>query len=105
MRALVKRIKYAVKDLSATVLLHDGRILVSDFDDLDECIRRVTKVFGVHSVCPAVEMPKDDFDALCNQAVAMMADLSGTFRVTRAARTRTTSWIRPLSTSKWDTAS
>ena len=82
MRALVKRIKYAVKDLSATVLLHDGRILVSDFDDLDECIRRVTKVFGVHSVCPAVEMPKDDFDALCNQAVAMMADLSGTFRVT-----------------------
>ena len=64
------------------MLLHDGRILVSDFDDLDECIRRVTKVFGVHSVCPAVEMPKDDFDALCNQAVAMMADLSGTFRVT-----------------------
>ena len=43
MRALVKRIKYAVKDLGATVLLHDGRILVSDFDDLDECIRRVTK--------------------------------------------------------------
>jgi thiamine biosynthesis protein ThiI len=82
MRALVKRIKYAVKDLGATVLLHDGRILVSDFDDLDECIRRVTKVFGVHSVCPAVEMPKDDFDALCNQAVAMMTDLSGTFRVT-----------------------
>ena len=82
MRALLKRIKYAVKDLGATVLLHDGRILVSDFDDLDECIRRVTKVFGVHSVCPAVEMPKDDFDALCNQAVAMMADLSGTFRVT-----------------------
>ena len=82
MRALVKRIKYAVKDLGATVLLHDGRILVSDFDDLDECIRRVTKVFGVHSVCPAVEMPKDDFDALCNRAVAMMADLSGTFRVT-----------------------
>ena len=65
MRALVKRIKYAVKDLGATVLLHDGRILVSDFDDLDECIRRVTKVFGVHSLCPAVEMPKDDFDALC----------------------------------------
>lgn len=30
MRALVKRIKYAVKDLGATVLLHDGRILVSD---------------------------------------------------------------------------
>ncbi len=82
MRALVKRIKYAVKELGANVLLHDGRILVSDFDDLDECIRRVTKVFGVHSVCPAVEMPKDDFDAICAQAVAMMAEFFGTFRVT-----------------------
>lgn len=82
MRALVKRIKYAVKELGGTVLLHDGRILVSDFDDLDECIRRVTKVFGVHSVCPAVEMPKDDFDAICAQAVKMMAEFSGTFRVT-----------------------
>lgn len=31
MRAHVKRIKYAVKDLGATVLLHDGRILVFGF--------------------------------------------------------------------------
>ena len=54
MRALVKRSKYAVKDLGATVLLHDGRILVADFDYLDEGIRREPMVFGVHSVCPAV---------------------------------------------------
>ena len=81
MRALVKRIKYAVKDLSATVLLHDGRILVSDFDDLDECIRRVTRVFGVHSVSPAIEMDKDDFGAICEQAAKMMEPLSGTFKV------------------------
>ncbi len=82
MRALVRRIKYAVRELHAEVILHDGRILVSGFDDLEECIRKVTKVFGVHSVCPAVEMPKEDFSALCAQAASMMAGMTGSFRVT-----------------------
>lgn len=81
MRALVKRIKYAVKELGGNVWLHDGRIFVSDFTDTEEAIRRVTKVFGVHSVCPAVEMEKDDFDAICAKAVDMCRDLKGTFKV------------------------
>ncbi len=82
MRALVKRIKHAVKDLGATVYLNDSRIFVTDYTDQDEAIRRVTKVFGVHSVCPAIEMPKEDFEAVAAQAVSMMADLKGTFKVT-----------------------
>ena len=81
LRALVKRIKRALHDMGATVILNDSRIFVSDYDDQDEAIRRVTKVFGVHSVCPAVEMPKEDFKAVAAQAVAMMADLRGTFKV------------------------
>ena len=64
-RALVRKVRYAVRGLGAEVWVHDGRIFVKDFKDLDECIARVTKVFGVHSVCPAVEMPKDDFEAIC----------------------------------------
>ena len=82
MRALVKRVKRAVQDLGATVYLNDSRIFVTDYSDQDEAIRKVTKVFGVHSVCPAIEMPKEDFDAVAAQAVAMMADLKGTFKVT-----------------------
>ncbi len=82
MRALVKRIKRAVEGLNATVYLNDSRIFVTDYDDQDEAIRRVTKVFGVHSVCPAIEMPKEDFDAVANQAIAMMEGLTGTFKVT-----------------------
>ena len=82
MRALVKRIKRAVQDLGATVYLNDSRIFVTDYTDQDEAIRKVTKVFGVHSVCPAIEMPKEDFDAVAAQAVSMMADLRGTFKVT-----------------------
>ncbi len=81
MRALVKRVKRAVQELGATVYLNDSRIFVTDYDDQEEAIRRVTKVFGVHSVCPAIEMPKEDFDAVAAQAVAMMAELRGTFKV------------------------
>lgn len=81
LRALVKKVQHAVKPLGGHVWLHDGRIFVADFEDLDSCIAKVTKVFGVHSVCPAVEMEKDDFEAICAQAVAMTAGMSGTFKV------------------------
>ena len=80
-RALVRKVRYAVRGMGAEVWVHDGRIFVKGFSDLDECISRVTKVFGVHSVCPAVEMPKEDFEAICTQAVEMAKDLKGTFKV------------------------
>ena len=82
LRELVKRVKHALRGQGARVRLHDSRILVTDYADEEACIRAVTKVFGVHSVCPAVEMPKEDFDAVAAQAVAMMDGLTGTFKVT-----------------------
>ena len=81
MKALVKKIRHAVKDLNGEVWLHDGRIFVSGFADVDECADRVRRVFGVHSVCPAVEMPKEDFEAICQKAVEMTEGLTGTFKV------------------------
>ena len=80
-RSLIRKIRYAVRGMHAEVWIHDGRIFIRGFDDLDECIDRVTRVFGVHSVSPALEMPKDDFDAICNQAIRMTNDLKGTFKV------------------------
>ncbi len=80
-RALVRKVRHAVRDLGAQVWVHDGRIFVHGFEDLDACVDRVTRVFGVHSVCPAVEMPKEDFDALCRQAIQMTEGLRGTFKV------------------------
>ncbi len=80
-RALVRKIRYAVRGMGADVHVHDGRIFVRGFSDLDACIERVTRVFGVHSVSPAVEMPKEDFDAVCAQAVEMVKGLKGTFKV------------------------
>lgn len=81
MKELVKKVRYAVQAVNGQVWLHDSRVFVSDYTDQEECIRRVTKVFGVHSVCPAVEMEKEDFSAICAQASAMMAGLTGTFKV------------------------
>ena len=80
-RALIRKIRYAVRGMGAEVWVHDGRIFVKGFSDLEECVSRVTKVFGVHSVSPAVEMPKDDFDAVCKKAIEMVKDLKGTFKV------------------------
>ena len=81
LRKLVDHVREAVSGVGGRVFLSDGRIYVSDFTDMDECIRRVTRVFGIHSVSPAVEMEKDDFEAICAQAARMMEPLSGTFKV------------------------
>ena len=80
-RALIRKIRYAMRNQSAQVWVHDGRIFVEGFRDLDVAVERITRIFGVHSVCPAVEMEKDDYEALCSQAIAMMADMKGTFKV------------------------
>ena len=80
-RALIRKIRCALRGTGSNVWVHDGRIFVEGFEDLELVIDRITRVFGVHSVCPAVEMPKEDFDALCRQAISMMADMKGTFKV------------------------
>lgn len=81
MHLLVVRIRNAVKSIGAEVWLSDSRIYVSGMEDMDEAIRRVTKVFGVHSVCRAIEMEKDDFEAICAQGVELLKDCHGSFKV------------------------
>lgn len=81
MHLLVVRIRNAVKSIGAEVWLSDSRIYVSGMEDMDEAIRRVTKVFGVHSVCRAIEMEKDDFEAICAQGVELLRDCQGSFKV------------------------
>lgn len=85
LRLLLNGVKEAARDFGGIARLHDSRILVSDYRDEEACMKALSRVFGVHSVCPAVEMPKDDFDAVCRQAAFMMEGLSGTFKV-RARR-------------------
>lgn len=81
LRKLVARVRSAVQEVGGHVWLSDSRVYVSDMTDMDEAIRRVTKVFGVHSVCRAIEMEKGDFTAICDQAVEMLKDCEGSFKV------------------------
>ena len=81
LRKMVDHVKDAVQEVHGHVWLSEGRIYVSDYTDQDEAIRRVSRVFGVHSVSPAIEMEKDSFEAICAQAAKMMEKKTGTFKV------------------------
>ena len=80
LKVLTDNVKRVVKPIGGHVWLSDSRVYVSDFDDLQACIDRVSKVFGVYSVSPVVEMEKD-VEVIAEQAVKMMAPYSGTFKV------------------------
>ena len=80
LKVLNDNVKKAVKPIGGRVWMSDSRIYVSDFDDLQECINRVTKVFGIYSVSPAVEMEKD-LEAISQKAIEMMRDKEGSFKV------------------------
>ncbi len=78
---LLARVKSAVKAFTTDVVLHDSRIYIRGMEDTMGCLQAVQKVFGVHSVCPAVEMEKADFEQVCEQGLRLMEGLQGTFKV------------------------
>lgn len=80
LKILTDNVKKAVKPINGKVWMSDSRIYVSDVEDMDECVRRVRKVFGLYSVSPAVECEKD-LEVMAAQCIEMMKGLSGTFKV------------------------
>ena len=80
LRKLVSNVRRAVEDIGGHVWLADSRIYVSQAQDMAQCIERVCKVFGVHSVSPAVEMDKD-YEAIAAQCVEMLRGKTGSFKV------------------------
>ena len=80
-RLLLRNVKNAAAPFGAIARLHDSRIFVSGYEDEFACIKAICRVFGVHSVCPAIEMEKHDFDAICAQGTELMQGLTGSFKV------------------------
>ena len=80
LKILTDNVKRAVKPIGGRVWMSDSRIYVSDVEDMDECVRRVRKVFGLYSVSPAIECEKD-LDEIAVHCVEMMKGCSGTFKV------------------------
>ena len=80
LRRLTENVRYAVAPIGAEAWLSDSRIYVSGMADMDEAIRRVTRVFGLHSVSVAWELDKD-FDQIAAKCAEMAKELTGTFKV------------------------
>lgn len=80
LKMLTDNVKRAVKPIGGRVWLSDSRIYVSDVEDMDECVRRVRKVFGLYSVSPAIECEKD-LDVIAEQCIEMMKGKRGSFKV------------------------
>ncbi|MCL2811042.1 MAG: tRNA 4-thiouridine(8) synthase ThiI [Clostridia bacterium] len=78
---LTNDVRRAAQAFGGKTWIGDSRIFVYTEGDLEACAARITKVFGVHSVSPAIEMEKDNFEAICQQATELMGPLSGTFKV------------------------
>lgn len=73
-RGLMKRISLALRPRSVRVVREQGRVFVFGLpeDAIDEAATRLTRVFGIHSVSPALAVEKD-WDAIVNAANALVA--------------------------------
>ena len=80
LKILVDNVKKAVRPIGGHVWMSDSRIYVSDCPDMDECARRVAKVFGIYSVSPAIECEKD-LEVIAGHCIDMMKGYKGTFKV------------------------
>lgn len=80
LKILMDNVKRTVKPLNGHVWMSDSRIYVSDVEDMDECVRRVRKVFGLYSVSPAIECEKE-LEEIAEYCIDMMKDCKGTFKV------------------------
>ena len=80
-RKLVEGIKHALSDLGATVRMEQGRIFVLGIKDKDrdEAVDRLTRVFGIHSISPAIAVEKE-WDAIADSAMELMRRALGESR-------------------------
>ncbi|MBQ8953651.1 MAG: tRNA 4-thiouridine(8) synthase ThiI [Clostridia bacterium] len=80
LRRLTENVKHAVAPIGAEAWLSDSRIYVAGMADMDEAVRRVTRVFGLHSVSPAWELDKD-YSEISAKCVELTRGLKGSFKV------------------------
>lgn len=73
-RGLMKRISLALRPRNVRVVREQGRVFVFGLpeDAIDEAADKLTRVFGIHSVSPALAVEKD-WDAIVGAANALVA--------------------------------
>ena len=70
---LVDNMRSALRGIPSRIDREHGRIYVMDIPDVqfDEAISRLTRVFGIHSVSPALAVDKD-WQSVCSTAYMLM---------------------------------
>ena len=83
-RSLVKRIELALKPAKADVVREQGRIFVFGIpaEELDSAADKLTRVFGIHSVSPALATEKEWPEIVDAAKVLMTKRLSGAEHLT-----------------------
>ena len=92
---LVDNMRSALRGIPSRIDREHGRIYVMDIPDVqfDEAISRLTRVFGIHSVSPALAVDKD-WQSVCSTAYMLMdkeieKNPNFSFKVFAAVRTST----------------
>ena len=90
--ALVNHIRHSLLGVEGefTVKKESGRIyvLTEGGFDYDETIEALKKVFGIWGICPMVQLPKMDIDALKQEAVNYVGQVYGGRKFTFKVHTR-----------------
>ncbi len=70
---LISNIKTALEGIHSVISREQGRIYAMDIaeDRFDEALRRLTKVFGIHSISPAYMVEKE-WSCICETAYMLM---------------------------------
>lgn len=84
-RRLMDNIRNALRGSEAQISIAQSRIYINNISDdfLDEALDRLTRVFGIHAVSPALQTEKN-MDEIMKTAVKMLMDArihKGTFKV------------------------
>lgn len=82
-RKLCDEIMSAVKPLGCTIEKLQGRLFIKGYDDENLVLSKLTKIFGIHSVSPAVELEKN-MDRIKENSVQMLKEygyIKGSFKV------------------------
>jgi len=76
---LAKNIKNILKDHNIKIIKNNVRMYI-ECDDIDKCIQKLKKVFGIHGIVKAYKVDKDN-ESILSKALEIMNNKKGTFKV------------------------
>ncbi|MDR1262524.1 MAG: tRNA 4-thiouridine(8) synthase ThiI [Oscillospiraceae bacterium] len=80
MNKMLGQIREAVRPFGGEAWLSDGHIYVGGMSDVDATVKRVQRMFGIHSLSVAAELPKD-YAAIIAFAEETARTRAGSFKV------------------------